>query len=151
MPDPIGPFETETEVADVPAVRAIYAAMRASTRRGVMATRGHQLLLEACASAGVELGAYDHQILQWLAGFMPESSAVIAGIISRAGSKRTGPVQAERAALLGKRVRVTLDENVVHEGRLLGFGDGGDFEIDQDDGFVYHAWPLLAIEEIPDA
>lgn len=52
------------------------------------------------------------------------------------------------AALLGKRVRITLDENVVTEGVLLGFGDGGDFELQQDDGFVYHAWPMLRIEKV---
>lgn len=52
-------------------------------------------------------------------------------------------------SLLGKRVRVTLDEAVVTEGVLLGFGDGGQFEIQEDDGLVYHAWPMLAIEEVP--
>jgi hypothetical protein len=50
-------------------------------------------------------------------------------------------------ALLGKRVRVKLDEKVVQEGKLLGWGEGGDFEIEQDDGFVYHCWPMLSIEE----
>jgi hypothetical protein len=64
---------------------------------------------------------------------------------------RGSETPADRAALLGKRVRVTLDEAVVVEGRLLGFGDGGNFEIEQDDGFVYHAWPMLAIEEVPGA
>lgn len=47
---------------------------------------------------------------------------------------------------LGKRVRVTLGEHVVQTGRLLGFGDGGDFELEGDDGLVYHAWPMLGIE-----
>jgi hypothetical protein len=117
-----------------------------------MADLGYRLLEEACQQAGVEAGTYDRRIMKWLAGFGPTEAAVFAGLIVRAGcGRRYGPAHAERAALLGKHVRVTLDENVVHEGRLLGFGDGGDFEIDQDDGFVYHAWPLLAIEEIPDA
>src|ERR1700730_6484427 len=34
-----------------------------------------------------------------------------------------------RVRLLGKRVRVTVDESVVTEGMFLGFGEGGDFEI----------------------
>jgi|HubBroStandDraft_2_1064218.scaffolds.fasta_scaffold1400396_1 hypothetical protein len=54
----------------------------------------------------------------------------------------------DHAALLGKRVRVKLDDNVVQEGQFLGFGDGGDFELLQDDGFVYHAWPMLSVEEV---
>jgi hypothetical protein len=51
----------------------------------------------------------------------------------------------DRHQFLGKHVRVTLAENVVAAGRLLGFGEGGDFEL-EDAGFVYHAWPLLDIE-----
>lgn len=53
--------------------------------------------------------------------------------------------------LLGKRVRVLLHKDapyIVTEGILLGFGDGGDLELEGDDGLVYHAWPLLAIEEV---
>ena len=58
----------------------------------------------------------------------------------------------ERRALLGRRVRVTLDEpsSVITEGKLLGFGEGGDFEILEDDGFVHYCWPMLSIEEIPE-
>ena len=56
--------------------------------------------------------------------------------------------------LLGKRVRVTLDKPegkpaVIAEGILLGFGDEGDFEIQNDGGFVHYCWPMLAIEEVP--
>jgi hypothetical protein len=32
----------------------------------------------------VELGAYDHAIVQWLAGWEPSTVAVMAGLISRA-------------------------------------------------------------------
>jgi biotin-(acetyl-CoA carboxylase) ligase len=53
------------------------------------------------------------------------------------------------APLLGKRVRVKLAQQVVQEGVLLGFGDGGDVELRQDDGLVHHCWPLLAVEEAP--
>jgi hypothetical protein len=81
---PLGPFETEREALASPAVRAIYGAMRASARRGVTAEQGHRMLEEACEAAGVELGAYDHQILLWLAGFEPQACAVIAGLIARA-------------------------------------------------------------------
>lgn len=53
---------------------------------------------------------------------------------------------------LGKRVKVTLDHGdtkpVIATGQLLGFSDGGDFEILEDDGFVHYCWPLLDMEEI---
>ena len=55
--------------------------------------------------------------------------------------------------LLGKRVRVTLsdkDPQIVQEGVLLGYGEGGDVEILGGDGLVYHAWPNLRIEELSD-
>jgi hypothetical protein len=79
-----GPFETSQQARDVPAVRAIYDAMHASHRRGVMGERGYQLLSQACEAADVEVGAYDHHILVWLAGFKPETCAVVAGLITRA-------------------------------------------------------------------
>lgn len=60
------------------------------------------------------------------------------------GMQDTGP-----HLLLGKHVQVTLDENVIVTGQFLGFGDGGDFEILEDDGFVHHCWPLLSITQIP--
>jgi hypothetical protein len=57
--------------------------------------------------------------------------------------------------LLGKRVRVVLhkpqpgnrDKAVITTGKLLGFGDGGYVEIEEDDGFVHYCWPMLEIEE----
>lgn len=52
-----------------------------------------------------------------------------------------------RIRLLGRRVRVTLDESVVVEGVLLAYADGGDFEIKCDDGMVHYCWPMLDIEE----
>lgn len=59
--------------------------------------------------------------------------------------------------LLGQRVKVTLSypemdeqrENlapVISVGTLIGFGQGGDFEILEDDGFVHYCWPLLDIK-----
>ena len=53
-------------------------------------------------------------------------------------------------SLLGQQVRVVLGYNegieVVCEGKLLGFGQGGDFEILEDDEMVHYCWPLLKIE-----
>jgi hypothetical protein len=81
-----GPFESQRQAAD--SVRGIYEAMQASTRRGVMAEERHKLLDSACSEAGIELGAYDHRILMWLAGFEPEMCAVVAGLITRASEAR---------------------------------------------------------------
>ncbi len=75
---------------------------------------------------------------------------------------------AEQAKMLGKRVRVWIDRkahypaipdcgdipgrgaidtvDVIVEGIFLGYGDGGEFEIMEDDCFVYHCWPLLEIK-----
>ena len=71
-----GPYETAAELRALPAVREIYEAMHVSARRGVMAERNHRLLDKAC-SAGIELGAHDHRILQWLSGWEPETCAVV--------------------------------------------------------------------------
>jgi hypothetical protein len=46
-------------------------------------------LLDACADAGVEVGAYDSRILHWLANYEPATCAVIAGLIGRA--RQAGP------------------------------------------------------------
>lgn len=54
----------------------------------------------------------------------------------------------EFKTFLGKRVRVRLAETTIVTGTLLAFGDGGDFEILEDDGFVHFCWPMLEIEEI---
>ena len=59
-------------------------------------------------------------------------------------------------SLLGQQVRVVLGydppdgsdkgQPVIAEGRLLGFGQGGDVEILDDDGFVHYCWPMLKVE-----
>lgn len=64
----VGPFESEAQARNVPAVRDAYAAARASDARGVLAEHGARMITEACEAAGVELGAYDKRI-GWLAGF----------------------------------------------------------------------------------
>ena len=79
-----GPFGTEAEVRALPEVRAVYAAYRADPGTGQMGSSNHRLLCEALAAAGVELGAYDHRIALWLAGWEPQTVAVVTGWIERA-------------------------------------------------------------------
>lgn len=81
-----GPFQTGSQAREVPAVRAAYDAARASARRGVLAEHGRGILDEALGAAGVSLGAYDDEIMTWLAGIGPECCAVLAGIITRAAA-----------------------------------------------------------------
>jgi hypothetical protein len=75
-------------VRDLPIVRAVYDAMHVSRlpahHRGVGAERNHRLLCEALSVAGVELGAYDRRIVEWLAGWEPSAVVVVCGFISRA-------------------------------------------------------------------
>ena len=83
------PVETGQQALSLPAVQAAYAASQASTRRGVLAEHNHQALCRALAGAGVALGAYDHQVVAWLAGFEPQMVAVIAGWVTRAAAGGT--------------------------------------------------------------
>lgn len=61
-----------------------------------------------------------------------------------------GPVTAERVKLLGKQVRVTLDEQYVIQGRLLAFCEDGEFVIEDSAGMVSYGWPALSIKEADD-
>ena len=70
-------FETERQAIDATGQRG--------WEPGSYTVRNELALLEACAAAGVHLGAYDRRILAWLAGFEPQTVAVVAGIILRAG------------------------------------------------------------------
>ncbi len=72
-----GPYETGREAAA--AVRHITGSPPGSWADG-----SHRLLEDACRAAGAELGAFDHRILLWLAGFEPATVAVVAGLITRA-------------------------------------------------------------------
>jgi hypothetical protein len=81
---PNGPYETEDQALADPAVQGIYAAMRRSPQAARMQDGSSRLIFTACAVAGVELGDYDVRIIRWVAGFEPQSSAVIAGLITRA-------------------------------------------------------------------
>ena len=56
-----------------------------------------------------------------------------------------------RLEYIGQQVRVTLNKDdpgnhVIIEGQLLGTGEGGNFEILEDDGMIYHCWPALDIQ-----
>jgi hypothetical protein len=82
--DSPGPFETEGQVRTLPAVRAVYDAFEADLAVGGMASHNERILRESCAAAGVALGAFDRRIVSWLAGWGPETCAVIAGLIIRA-------------------------------------------------------------------
>lgn len=70
-------FETERQ--------AIEATGQRGWEPDTYEARNELALLEACAAAGVHLGAYDRRVLAWLAGWEPQTVAAIAGIILRAG------------------------------------------------------------------
>jgi hypothetical protein len=74
-----GPYETERQAAA--AARHIYDS---DPGTGAWGDGNHRLMEDACTAAGVQLGAYDHRILLWLAGWEPSTCAVIAGLITRA-------------------------------------------------------------------
>ena len=83
----LGPFETEREVRELPAVRAVYAAFDRDPGAGKMAPHSYLMLVKACEAAGIDLGgasSYDRRTLAWLAGWEPTTCAVIAGLITRA-------------------------------------------------------------------
>jgi hypothetical protein len=74
-----GPFESEREARE--AMRGQYEPTSEGNR---------QLLLNAVNAAGVALGAYDRRIVGWLAGWEPQTCAVIAGLIARAAEPQAG-------------------------------------------------------------
>lgn len=58
-----------------------------------------------------------------------------------------------KRSLLGQPVRVTMSrpsggQATIAAGKLLGFGQGGDFEILEEDGSVHYCWPMLDIEAV---
>jgi hypothetical protein len=73
QPWPLGPFEREPREAFPP---------RRLEPRAQWAPSPRERMLEALA--GVELGAYDRRILDWLLTWEPSTLAVIAGWIKRA-------------------------------------------------------------------
>jgi hypothetical protein len=70
---------------------------------------------------------------------------------AKPSASHRSPEHQRWVALLGKQVRVTLDdhdESAVTNGTLLGFSDSGDVEVLEDDGFIHHCWPGLVIEPV---
>lgn len=96
-----GPFETEQQARQLPAVRAVYDAFDRDPGVGKMAPHNLRLLLDALAQAGVYVGAYDIQIAQWVAGWEPQTVAVIAGWVQRA-SQADGQAAARADELLAR-------------------------------------------------
>jgi hypothetical protein len=82
------PIHTEAQARELPAVRAVYDAFDIDPGVGKITAANLKLLLDACAEAGVMVGNFDVQILEWLAGFEPTTCAVVASLITRAGSQR---------------------------------------------------------------
>lgn len=78
------PIDTEQQVRELPEVRAVYAAFDADPGVGKMTPHNQRMLLDALAEAGVYLGAYDHRIVEWLAGWEPQTVATVAGWVTRA-------------------------------------------------------------------
>lgn len=60
-----------------------------------------------------------------------------------------GPHPPPEVRLLGRKVRVTLDRDVVARGQLLRVSAMGEVVLLADDGDVHWCWPGLAIEEDP--
>jgi hypothetical protein len=83
-----GPFSAEAEASATAAVRTVYDAFDRHPVVGGMEPHNYQMLADAIAAAGVELGAYDDRIVHWLAMWEPTTCAVIAGIVSRAAAGR---------------------------------------------------------------
>ena len=100
-PAAAGPFETERQASDTPAVQAIHAAFRASPGVGRMQPLNQQMLSDALAAAGVETGTYDRRIIGWLAGWEPEVVAVIAGLVVRAHASQALSAAQQAAVLDG--------------------------------------------------
>jgi hypothetical protein len=90
-----GPYETEADALDGPVrqeIRALYEDGRVPAGDPDRLVSGTQLrhLEAACRDAGVDLGAFDREILGWLAGYEPSTVQVIVGLIARAAAGEDG-------------------------------------------------------------
>jgi hypothetical protein len=74
-----GPYEAEHEATID--VRDVYAGYH---KRGVMEAKTLDRLLGFCSEHGLEVGAYDWEVLQWIARQKPEAAQVIVGLVYRA-------------------------------------------------------------------
>ncbi len=81
-----GPFESreQARAAAAPVYDAV-ANLYGPARVGAMTPHTHKLLCSAVTAAGVSPGAYEHEVLLWVAGWgEPEMAAAVAGLIARA-------------------------------------------------------------------
>jgi hypothetical protein len=83
-PEALRPIKTRAEASELAAVRAVYKAFDARPGASAMTPHKHAMLMQACDEARIHLGGYDRRILEWLAGWEPETCAVVAGLIARA-------------------------------------------------------------------
>ncbi len=74
-----GPFETEREAA----AASLWGQFPAGLNM-----RACNLADLAAELSGIELGAYDKRIIEWLAGWEPSTVAVVCGLVSRARQVR---------------------------------------------------------------
>jgi hypothetical protein len=83
-----GPFETEREARS-----SAHEVVRPESGWSILHKSQNLVVLErACEAAGVELGAYDQRILDWLSGFEDSICGVVAGLVARAvATARPGP------------------------------------------------------------
>lgn len=107
QPVPMGPFETEQQASAHPAVREVYEAFDRDPGPGKMAPYSERILTDACAAAGVNLGAHDQRIITWLAGWEPATCAVVAGLITRAAGRALGA--GELSTVPGVELSTVLD------------------------------------------
>jgi hypothetical protein len=84
LPSNVGPYEDDQQAAAT--VREAYAAGPLAPA-GTLARFNLDRLTAACEASGVELGAYDRRIVEWLAGWEPETVAVVVGLVLRAGGR----------------------------------------------------------------
>jgi hypothetical protein len=97
-----GPFDSQRQAAD--SVRHIIDSPPGT---GAWQDGCLRLLEDACRGGGVQLGAYDSQIVVWLAGWEPWVCAVVAGLITRAHAGALD--EDDRRAVLGA-LDVAADE-----------------------------------------
>jgi hypothetical protein len=84
-----GPYETSMRVyQDACGVFAVTLG-----RRDATAAENEQRLTAVLAAAGVRLGARDHEIVRWLAGWEPDTVQVVLGWLSRARRRDSDDAQ----------------------------------------------------------
>jgi hypothetical protein len=77
---PLGPFETKAQAS-----AAARAAMAPQAGDGVTAAElSRRLLGCACQAAGIGMGRWDDQVVEWLAGSGDAVCAAVAGWVARA-------------------------------------------------------------------